>query len=480
MDKISKCDVVIVGGGASGLVAAAELGMLAPDISVTVIEKNSEPGRKIRATGSGRCNITNTSAEGYDEIRNFFDRIGLVTRAYDNGLVYPYSESAADVAELLAARVSELGVRLITDAEVTRIGKAAETEANASECGKAEDRKAEYRRSSYFETEYSVKMTGGRSGNGKDINSKDSHAKGGRNKTETIRSAAVILACGGKAGPMFGTTGDGYRLARQLGHSIVTPVPVLTSIECREWDELVRPNGIMLAGTRTRGRVSLWKEDHSSDRQGKEPGAKAAKGANAAETGPVFEESGEIQFTKYGLSGICVFNMTRHMRYDRAAGGSPGDFCITADLFEDGDIRDFIRARRGNAFPGERAEHLLRTVLRDNIAKYVMAYAGIPADRALAELDDRDTEALGKAVHSLEFTPVSIRGWKEAQATSGGVSLDEICNETCESLLVPGLYITGELADRDYPCGGFNLSNAWITGMHAAAAAACRIREKDR
>ncbi|MBQ6623788.1 MAG: NAD(P)/FAD-dependent oxidoreductase, partial [Mogibacterium sp.] len=87
-----KSNVVIVGGGASGFAAAVELGMSSPDLSVLVIEKMAEPGRKIRATGSGRCNITNTNAAGYNRIMEFFTRIGLVTRAYDNGLVYPYSE----------------------------------------------------------------------------------------------------------------------------------------------------------------------------------------------------------------------------------------------------------------------------------------------------------------------------------------------------------------------------------------------------
>ena len=441
LSSIREYDVVIVGGGASGLAAAAELRMRSPGTSVAVLEKNSEPGRKIRASGSGRCNITNTAAEGYDEIIAFFDRLGIVTRSYDNGLVYPYSESAADVAELLAARASELGARLISDAEVTDIRSCPE-----EEC---------------FETVYSVSQ----SGRGKGA------AKGGggsRIRTEAIRSAAVILACGGKAGPMFGTTGDGYRLARQLGHRIVTPVPVLTSIECREWDKDCRPNGIELAGTRTRGKVSLYKKERVNNERSNNEGEEFSD--------LLFEEAGEIQFTKYGLSGICVFNMTRHMRYDRSAGGSLDDFCITADLFADGDIREFIKKRIENAFPGECAEHVLRTVLKENIAEYVMAYAGISSGRALTELDDRDIEALGAAVHSLRFTPSSIRGWTDAQATSGGVSLDEICPETCESLLVPGLYITGELADRDYPCGGFNLSNAWLTGMRAAAAIAVKMR----
>ena len=417
-------DVVIVGGGASGLAAAAGLRMSSPELDVTVIEKMSEPGRKLRATGSGRCNITNTAADGYIEIMKFFSRVGLVTRVYDNGLVYPYSESAADVADLLTARAEELGVQIITDAAVTDI--------TASRSDGTYTR-AEQKRAVRFETGYTVKGTG-----------------------RKIGSSFVILACGGKAGPTFGTTGDGYRIARELGHTIVTPVPVLTSIECGEWEPSHRPCAVSLAGTRTRGVVTLYKYPSGSSAEGTE----------------LFRENGEIQFTRYGLSGICIFNMTRHMRYDRSAGESLSDFLIMADLYPDGDIETFLRERRGNAFPGELTDDVLRTVLKENIAAYVLRSASSHHahvdGKPVGGLTDKDISAIGRAVHGLVFHPERLRGWKDAQATSGGVSLNEIDSATCESLITEGLYITGELADRDFPCGGFNLSNAWLTGLAAA------------
>ena len=150
-------DVVIVGGGASGLAAAIELRMSSPDLGVTVIEKLSVPGRKIRATGSGRCNISNTSADHYIEIMKFFSRIGMVTKAYDNGLVYPYSESAADVADLLTSRTGELGVRIITDAEVTKITETGRFEKQTENSN---------RRNSRFGIEYTVRSQGAQSGYG--------------------------------------------------------------------------------------------------------------------------------------------------------------------------------------------------------------------------------------------------------------------------------------------------------------------------
>lgn len=436
-------DVVIVGGGASGLAAAIELRMSSPDLGVTVIEKLSVPGRKIRATGSGRCNISNTSADHYIEIMKFFSRIGMVTKAYDNGLVYPYSESAADVADLLTSRAGELGVRIITDAEVTKITETGRFEKQTENSN---------RRNSRFGIEYTVRShTPGavHPGSGK-VHSPGTAAR-------VINSDYVILSCGGKAGPMFGTTGDGYRLARELGHTIVTPVPVLTSIECEEWDASHRPCAAYLAGTRTRGVVKLLRYE-----DGYERGAE------------IFEETGEIQFTKFGLSGICVFNMTRHMRYERSKGESLSNFAVAADLYPDGRIEDFLRERRTNAFPGERTSDVLRTVLKENIAAYVLESVSALRirvnEKPVSELTDSDIKAIADSVHGLIFHPVRLRGWKDAQATSGGVSLDEICPETCESRVSEGLYITGELADRDFPCGGYNLSNAWITGLTAAHA----------
>ena len=160
------------------------------------------------------------------------------------------------------------------------------------------------------------------------------------------------------------------------------------------------------------------------------------------------------------------------MRYDRAAGGSLGDFIISADLYPDGDIRVFLRKRRDSALSCEPVSDILMSVLKQNVAEYVLASVpalkGDGAAERVCDLTDEGIFSIGSSVHGLMFHPVGISGWKDSQVTMGGVSLDEIDPATSESLLVKGLYITGELADRDFPCGGFNLSNAWITGLAAA------------
>ncbi len=432
MDReIRRADVVIVGGGASGLAAAIELGMKAPALDVLVIEKMPEPGRKIRATGSGRCNISNSGAAGFSRIMEFFREIGLVTKTYDNGLVYPYSESAADVAALLTERAASLGVNFACGEELMSVKYMPASLVSDAAPGSK----------NIFMLESVIKDRDGL-------------------RSVTTHASFVILAMGGKAGPTFGTIGDGYRIARNLGHNVVTPVPALTGIECDEWDEGSRPCGITLGGTRSAGVVSLYKDP-------KEIFGEETK---------VFEEAGEIQFTKYGLSGICVFNMTRHMRYNRRAGESVDEFLVKIDLFPDGDIAGYFRDRQKGRFADTPAGEILRTVLKEPLADYVIAsaddgpdeYGRAIADRPLYSLSDEEVRAIAGCVHSLEFHPSQIRGWNDAQVTMGGVSLSEINEATSESLLIKGLYITGELADRDFQCGGYNLSNAWITGLAAA------------
>ena len=432
-----RADVVIAGGGASGLAAAIELGMKAPALSVLVIEKMPEPGRKIKATGSGRCNISNTEAAGFSRIMEFFREIGLVTRTYSNGLVYPYSESASDVAALLTDRAASLGVEFACNEELMSVKYMPASLASDAAPGSG----------NVFVLESIIKDRDGF-------------------RSITTQASYVILAMGGKAGPTFGTIGDGFRIARNLGHSIVTPVPALTGIECDEWDADREPCGITLGGTRSTGVVSLYKDK---------------KGVFGEDT-KIFEEAGEIQFTKYGISGICVFNMTRHMRFDRRGGESLDEFLVKADMFPGGSITAYIHDRQKGSFADTPVGELLRTVLKEPLADYIIALSDsgpdeegrMFADRPLSSLSDEEADTIARNVHSLTFHPSQIRGWNDAQVTMGGVALEGIDEESSESLIVSSLYITGELADRDFRCGGFNLSNAWITGIAAADSIAAR------
>lgn len=407
-------DIAIIGAGPSGMAAALEARLEGAGLRILLIEKNAEPGRKLRATGSGRCNISNEAAPGCREALDFLRRQGIAVRTYPNGLIYPYSESASDVTELLAARVREAGIGLWTESSVSDI----------------------------YPVEYpggtGYRVTIARKGTDPDV----------------VDCRRLIVASGGKSGPNYGTTGDAYAMLRRLGHTLVRPIPVLTPVECAE-------DGCEeVSGTRAKGVVTLIRHHQGFSEE-------------------VFSEAGEIQFTRFGLSGICVFNMTRHMRFSRDEGIE--SFEIRVDLCPDLDMTGFLRERRGQeqTFTGKdriRAGLLLCSVLREKLADYVLKRSGIDAGRPIAELSDAELTRVADNVHSLLFRPTGIRGWKEAQCTSGGIPLTEIDRDTCESKCCPGLYITGELQDYDGPCGGFNLTHAWCTGMAAGRAAAESLR----
>ncbi len=404
-------DYIIIGAGPAGISAALEIKCRNSDAQVLLLEKNASIGRKLRASGNGRCNISNKNAEHSAEVLDFLKRNGLAVRIYDNGLVYPYSESAADVVSLFERRLSEEGVEVRCNSNVEAVER--------------------------LENGFAVTVAAAAS------------AKTSASTSATSKSAAssasakffskeIILSCGGKAGPQFGCIGDGYRFARKLGHKVLSPVPVLSAIEC-EGAELET-----IAGIRAKGRVKLLVSENAS------VGESACESASKFESEgacyrEVFAEDGEIQFTKYGLSGICIFNMTRFMRFDKysfnsnVSDGSNAfeNFKIIIDLFPDEDVTEFG----------------LGGILREDLAAYV--------------------EAHGNDIHRLEFQPSGIKGWKDAQCTSGGVCLDEIDKASCESKLVPGLYIVGELADYDGPCGGYNINNAIYSGLAAARHADC-------
>lgn len=415
-------DIVIIGAGASGLAAALEGATSNPKASIMILEKNGIPGKKIRATGNGRCNISNTQAAGYSETSELLRKWGVVTRIYPSGLVYPYSESASAVTDLLEAKIREKNIELWTSVSVTDVTVDSSPK--------------------HSENPYCIQGT--RSGN------KSTSTKRGKGTPEAperiqIRAKKVILATGGKAGPDFGTIGDGYRWVRNFGHRVVPTIPVLTPVDCKE-------NSCKdIAGTRAKGTVTLYRK-------------------TGEEWKDAFTEAGEIQFTATGLSGICVFNMTRKMRFDRKDG--LGIFRVEVDLCPGFDVMAYLEGRKADGIPLGIA---LATILRAKLSRYVIRRAGIPENRCCVELTETEMGKLSDIIHHLRFQPTGIHGWKEAQCTAGGVSMEEIDGETQESRICPGLYITGELQDYDGPCGGYNLNHAWITGARAGVDAAKKL-----
>lgn len=387
MNRISdeRRDICIIGGGASGLAAAVEAGMAGFGHRVILLEKRRGTGSKICASGNGRCNLSNEACPDVRLTLEFFGRIGVLTRTDEAGRIYPYSEEAADVERALRTAAERLGVAVLVNTAVTGLEK---------------------------------------DDGGFTVTAETT--RDGKKEIRFIPAKKVLVATGGKAAPKLGTTGDGYTMARKLGHRVNSPVPVLTAIEVAE-------NVSALSGVREKARASLYRDGKC-----------------------IFCEDGEVQFTKDSLSGICIFNMSRFLKLGKGKTLKDGfkEYEIYLDFmpeFSPAQVEDFLREQGERGLSGESA---LNSVVKEKLARAV-------AGRILSD------ENPARQIKALKFTPKMPKGWETAQVTRGGVALSEVDGITMESKKVPGLYFAGEVLDYDGPCGGFNLNHAWITGIKA-------------
>lgn len=388
----SKKSITVIGGGPSGMIAAISAAKQGAK-TVRIIEKNDILGRKLLATGNGRCNLTNLNCEDAIETICFFADLGLLTRVEDEGRVYPYSEQAASVQGILSDALRHFDAEILCGREVESI-----------------ERK---------DTGFKILIKG----------------------YDAVKTDSLIIASGGKAGPQYGSTGDGYRWAKALGHTIIRPMPSLV--------RLVSESSYfhLLKGIRAKGSTELIRMNKVVDR-----------------------ETGEIQFTEDGLSGICIFNLSRH--YEK------GDM-IRIDLFPDYDkeaLKELL-IKRMKTLGDRNIRELLNGLLNRKMIPVILDGNGLDGERRAETLNQ---EEILKTVNFLKEWNISItgtRGWKEAQVTSGGIDLAEIDSVTMESKLVRGLYFAGELIDVDEKCGGYNLQWAWSSGIKAGKYAAAAIGE---
>ena len=402
-------DICIIGGGAAGLACAVEAARLVPGISVFIVEKNEILGRKILSTGNGRCNLSNMKCPGHETVLRFFDRIGVITRTDPEGRIYPYSEDARDVAGALTEAVVSSGADVMTGAVCTA-------------CSYDEDEHI-------YETQVTVKSRPDDAGKADDAGEGGEKAKrAGAERSFSVLSRNVVLAAGGKAAPKLGTTGDGYRIARRFYHTVTKLAPALTAVETHE-------DLSTLSGVRAKVRITL-----------------------IAHGGSLFEEDGEIQFTDYGISGICVFNMSRFLEIPEGRTLINGfdDYAVEIDFLPD--VRDAGQLVRSRMKDGKVAS--LRSVVKQQIADMIL------------DKTDGEPEMTSWLIKHFMVHPSGLLGWDHAEITRGGIPLQEIKMDRMESRYYPGLFFAGEIIDFDGPCGGFNLENAWETGIRAAEAIA--------
>ncbi|MGP1569429.1 MAG: aminoacetone oxidase family FAD-binding enzyme [Eubacteriales bacterium] len=400
-------DFAVIGAGASGMVAAITCKRCNPNADVVIIEKNSELGKKILATGNGRCNIANKNHEHYLDVEKFFNEIGILTKVEAEGRVYPNSNSAKDVRDLLEFWIRALEICVIENTQVLGI---------------LQEKTGEF----LLKTEY------------KKISKKQ------------VRATRVLIATGGKAAPQYGSDGRGYALARSLGHSFTSIRPGLAGLECEgEFGSL--------KGVRVYAKARLVN----------------------AKTEEKYFEIGEVQFTEKGLSGICIFNLARYVVLDlknRDLKEAFSDYKLEVDFLPDYSETELenLLAKRLKLFGKLGFSKILTSVVSAKLAKFILENTQIK--RALSDVYGNDGDYKKDCIKQLssilvsklkctEFTVIGVNGWRDAQVTAGGISACEISNTTFESYIIPGLYFAGEILDYDGICGGYNLSNAFYSGI---------------
>lgn len=425
-------DICIIGGGAAGLACAAELLKLKPGAKVFIVEKNDVLGRKILSTGNGRCNLSNKACPGHEEILRFFDGIGVITRSDETGRIYPYSEDARDVADALTDTVIGRGAEVVTGAACTAC--------------------------SFDEKEMLYEVQA-------EVKSRHSEDKKAADRVFSIYAKRVLISTGGKAAPKLGTTGDGYRLAKKFYHTVTKLAPALTAIETHE-------DVSALSGVRSKVRLSL-----------------------IVHGGTIFEEDGEVQFTDYGISGICAFDMSRFMEIPEGRTLINGfdDYAIEIDFLPDArDARALVEKRLADAGESEQDDRAAGAssnvgaagdgsdagmadagsdVSTDaGMARVLRSVVKRPVAEMIMEKTGGEPEMTAWLLKHFMLHPSGLRGWGHAQITKGGVPLSEIKTDRMESKYFPGLFFAGEIVDFDGPCGGFNLEHAWESGIRAAHA----------
>ena len=405
-------DIVVIGGGAAGMMAAVFAARAGAN--VTLLEKNEKLGKKVYITGKGRCNLTNDCDRDeflaqvprnprflYSAL-NFFAPRDMMALLEENGCpvtvqrgkrVFPSSEKASDVTKALTSLLRKLNVRVCLNAEVKTL------------------------------TAEGGRLTGAELKNG-----------------TVQRADAVILACGGLSYPSTGSTGDGYRFAEALGHTVLSRSPVLVGLETEEtWPRSLQ--GLSLRNvtlTLSGGKKTLY------------------------------TELGEMLFTHFGISGPLALEASCHLP-DPPAGAK-----LAIDL-KPGLPREQLDARVRRDF-SEAGKKQLKSVLPGllpaSLAEIFPGLCGIDASLPCNQVTAAQREKLLNMLKALPLTVRAPRPIDEAVVTRGGVSIKEIDPGTMRSKLMPNLYFAGEMIDVDAHTGGFNLQIAWSTGALAGASAA--------
>lgn len=413
---MERTEILIAGGGAAGMMSA--LAASKNGNNVLIIEKMGQLGKKILATGNGRCNYTNyyQSKEcyrgneplfawkalqkfGQEETVNLFKSYGILP--FDNnGYVYPLTEQASSVRDILNMQIENSGIDIHTDERIT--------------------------------------------GAQLHINKKTRKQDGFTVLTDKNRyfTKKLVITTGGKASPFHGSDGSGYKIATDFGHSLVTPLPALTLCimdekYTKDW-----------AGARTLGSIKAYDEADNV----------------------MYEDSGGLQFVAQGISGIPVFQVSRYISKELSKGRKPYLIADIMPLYSEKEIVYELLCRK-EKYAAYSTGDIFKGMLNNKIAAALLKKCGISIKRPAKELTYVNIKKLAYVMKNWRMDIKATGDFDKAQVTCGGINTSEINVQTMESKICKGLYFAGEILDIDGICGGYNLQWAWTSGNIAGSAA---------
>jgi len=406
-------NLAVIGGGPSGMMAAGTAGTLGA--SVILLEKNPLLGIKLMVTGKGRCNITNVEDETRKLVEkygpqgkflfsalnkfstkdtvDFFENLGVATKVERGGRIFPKSDMAKSVLDALKKYLENGNVEVLCNSPVKKI-----------------------------------------------IANKGKIEKIILANNKEIFADKYLIATGGKSYPKTGSTGDGYKFLKELGHTIIEPRAALTPIIIKE-SFIKALQGLSLKNVE----VSIWKDKK------------------------IAAKFGEALFTDNGLSGPVILDLSKIIGENlKNEIGLKIDFkpALSEDVLDKRIQRDFAQAGK------KIFKNALNQLLPLKLIPIIIKLSKIPENKKVSEITKTERMALLKLLKEFPLTVIGLVGYEKAIVTAGGVNLKEVNPNDCSSKIISNLYLVGEVLDIDGPTGGYNLQVCWSTGHLAGESAA--------